>query len=279
MTYRNCMLGVLAGCLAGPVLSASAQDWASERPLVPFVSAAIYDYWVTNPGGASINMDLPADFFGSGSDPLAVSVCLEGAHFGPDAGPGLAEDADTSINRQGNPDVSQIGDVDTVGIKVHGLSFGSVAPITVTYNGGQSPEQFDVHIGLSDAASQTWGSLTATMTHSNGGLFDSYLPVIWMATFTQVGSGGGVYVLDSGDPMWGLPPAEMESSGTPWVQDRPGYDGEFHPGIDQNGDPTPNSYEQYMSENCAFHEAWLLSLQGIIGAEDIAEQPAGSPAG
>jgi hypothetical protein len=154
------------------------------------VPLAIYDYWVTN-GNTSVDLNVPAGFFGSGSNPLNTKVQLTGQPFGPGGGPGLPAAADTSVRRTKDPSLPAIGSVATVGIKMKGLSLASIAPVTVTYSGGGT-ELWNVHVGLSSLAAQPQGSLTATKTYSGGGTLDSSMTVVPKFTFTRV-SGGDLH--------------------------------------------------------------------------------------
>lgn len=211
----------------------------------------IYDYWQTS-GNTNVTIDLPADFFGSGSDAATYVIECTGTPFGPGAGPGHSANADTSIYRKRDPKPQGIGNSDTVSIKMHGLSLDSVSPITVTYNGGTSSDLWDVHVGLSTAAAQPWGSLTATKTYSGGGTFDSSLTVIPKFTFTRV-SNGTIYHLDVGVASWGIPVSTIQATTTHYVTSLPGFSGAFHPGYSQG--PTPEQINYYeFSNNCAEHE-------------------------
>jgi hypothetical protein len=220
----------------------------SPRP----VSIAIYDYWVTS-GNTSVALNVPAGFFGSGSNPLNTTVELTGQPFGPGGGAGLPAAADTSVRRSQDPSVPAIGSTATVSIKMKGLSLASIAPVTVTYSGGGS-ELWNVHVGLSSLAPQPWGSLTATKTYSGGGTFDSSLTVVPKFTFTRV-SGGAAYVLDVGNPSWGIPASTITASNTPWVASLAGHIGSFHPGYSAGPTPAQIYYATVFSNNCAEHEA------------------------
>ena len=85
-----------------------------------------------------------------------------------------------------------------------------MAPITVTYDGGQRPELWDVDVGLSPSP-QPVGSMTITHdTGGNvGGTFNSFLPVLPRLTFTRV-SDGAVRVLD-------LPTLDLRARVVPWT--------------------------------------------------------------
>lgn len=111
-----------------------------------------------------------------------------------------------------------------------------------------------MHVGLSSQAAQPWGTLTATKTHSGGGTFDSQLTVVPKFTFTRV-SGGGSYVLDVGNPSWGIPASQITAVNTSWIAQLPGYSGSFHPGYSQGPTPEQIHYTTEYSNNCAEHES------------------------
>jgi len=128
---------------------------------------------------------IPADFFAPGSDPFDGQVCLRGVPLGHPDFP----DADTLIQRSDDPflrcDLPSETEV-TVDIQVIAMSLESTAPIIVTYDGGQNPEDWDVTVDLS-VNPQPMGSLTAKKTNCNGGTYTNVLPVLPRFTFIKVG--------------------------------------------------------------------------------------------
>ncbi len=100
---------------------------------------------------------IPADFFGPGSDPFTGQIELDGFPFDPLA----FGDADTIIQRSYEPVSPSLGEPNagTVEIEIIELSLISIQPITVTYNGGQDPEEWFVDVRLSDTPSPP-GELT-----------------------------------------------------------------------------------------------------------------------
>jgi len=180
--------------------------------------------------------NLPMDFFGPGSDSFSLPVCMEGAPLGI-VGFG---DADTLIARSADPfdrcDLPSLTQV-TVDVSVSELSLASVSPITVTFNGGQNPEQWNVTVDLSSVA-PPMGSLTAEKTHCNGGTYTSSLNVMPRFTFTKVGDPGSVVVLDTG--LEGFAHVVLEQSElNAWVHDPDPALGllvdpctAFHPGVE-----------------------------------------------
>ena len=93
-----------------------------------------------------------------------------GEPLGPTVWGDFAE-ADTLISRSEDPfDRCGLPSAPEVQIEIEivALSLVSVAPIIVTYNGGQDPEQWDVAVDLSEVTAPP-GTLHATKTHCNGG--------------------------------------------------------------------------------------------------------------
>lgn len=264
MTLRR-GLGVLV--VVGLVATAQAQP-IGPAPIQPGGIHALplnakYDYWVT-PGGLSMSqVDIPADFFGRGSDAWSGVIGLVGDPFGPGAGAYKPEDADTTMWRNRNPRFRAVGASDTVSLRIYALSLRSESPIIVTYNGGAYTELWDVHVSLSDLAAQPTGTLTATKTHANGGTFASSFSVVPKFRFTRVGD-GAEETLDTGNPAYGLPPSGMSTSGVPWVDNLGGgsASGGFNPGYDGAGCTNPTCinpallyYLLFVLNNCAQHVA------------------------
>ena len=162
---------------------------------------------------------IPADFFGAGSDSYIGTVCLQGVPLGVTPW-GDFGTADTVIERDADPfDRCSLPSPtpQTVEIKIVALSLASIAPITVTYGGGP-PEEWDVTLDLSTVTPDPTGSLTATKTHCNGGMYTSQLNVMPRFTFTKVGDPGTQEVFDMG--VAGLPPIHLiQSPADPWVHD------------------------------------------------------------
>jgi hypothetical protein len=161
---------------------------------------------------------IPADFFFPGSDPFFQLACLQGVPLGPTTfgDYGLA---DTLVLRAADPFdcAAPPGGPVQIEVEIVELSLTSISPVTVTANGGQNPQQWDLDIDLS-VLPQLPGQLNATKTHSNGGTFESVLPVLPRLTFTQVGNPGNVRVLDFGQE--GIPPIQLASEGpTDWVHE------------------------------------------------------------
>ena len=210
-----------------------------------------YDAWITAEDETlehQFNDDypqspaIPAGFFGTGSDPFEGSVYLRGEPLGPTEF-GDFGSADTLVRRAAEPfhrcDLPSATPA-TVDAEVVALNLKSTQPITVTYNGGQDPEEWDVAVDLSDIAPAA-GSVDAVKTHCNGGTYTSILHVQPRFTFTKVADPGQVRVLDTG--LEEIPPVTLVQGDSPWTSDVSDTLGlpnvvctDFHPGIE---DPVP----------------------------------------
>ena len=163
---------------------------------------------------------IPADFFGPGSDPFVGEICLKGEPLG--ATPfGTFEVADTLIRRTADPFEcgAPFPANAVIPIEIVALSLVSIDPVTVTFNGGQNPQQWDVQVNLSQAVPQQQGFMDVQKTHPNGGVFLSELPVIPLFIFSEVGNPGNVRVFDTA--LKGFPPILLNNGKSPtdWVHD------------------------------------------------------------
>jgi len=151
------------------------------------------EYTFGNPVPSPCNPPLPADFFGPGSDPFEGQVALTGVPFvtnPADPNGALFAATDTIVRRWDCTPDMLVGQDAVVDIEIVALSLRSVEPITVTYNGGQNPEQWDVRVCLSDAVPQCPGTMIISRTHTNGGVYWSDFPAI--PKFIFDGPGGQV---------------------------------------------------------------------------------------
>ncbi len=235
--FRNnafCTLGVLrhvpwrGSTVAGLLLAAGALGVLAPAPVVADDVAAGIDVWTTPPGSEAA-VTIPADFFGPGSDPFDGPIAVQGEPF-----PG--QSFDTVIGRLGPAVLAGCPAQATIDVEIVALSLVSSAPFTVTFNGGQDPEDYDVHVCLSDChslalpdascpgltAADLLGGMTIHHDCPAGGTFDSSFPVYAKFTFTPVG-GGPDLVLDVG--FEGLPPETIatDSPGGWSHQASPGY--------------------------------------------------------
>jgi hypothetical protein len=168
------VLALLAGAAAAPL---QAQD------VLPGI-----DVWTTPGGGTSFDdfaaNPIPADFFDPGSEPFLGIVLFSGQPL-PDLGPPSAPSlfpTDTVVERLAP---AAMPGPATIPIEIVALSLVSSQPITVTYNGGQNPELWDVQACLSSLAPQPQGSMTIARTCPGGGTFRSTLPVVPKLVFTR----------------------------------------------------------------------------------------------
>lgn len=154
------------------------------------------DYFVTvsdpDRGGAYQNLAIPAGFFCPDCEAFKGRVDLVGSPLDR-AKTGAA---DSIMERSGDPIRSwdKVGKTRTVKLKLAALSLNSREPITV--NSKKGPQQWHVHVGLSDARVPS-GSATATKTHANGGTFDSTFYVQPLLTFTSAQDPNRILVLDT----------------------------------------------------------------------------------
>ena len=172
-----------------------------------------HDLFVTGDGSSHDFADtpIPADFFAPGSDPFTDVVALEGAPIGQFAGLNVGN-TDTIVER---PDVANLpvpGPSNTIDIELVALSLKSVEPITVTFNGGQDPEQWDVHVSLSPTA-RSVGIMTIAHSAPGGGTYNAILSVAPLFTFAKVANPSDVRVLDTA--VEGIDPIQMGTTNSP----------------------------------------------------------------
>jgi hypothetical protein len=155
---------------------------------------------------------IPADFFGPGSDPFVGTVNLQGAQVFTSLCPNDdLNGVDTIVERLSDAVLPTIGASDPVAIEIVQLNLRSVDPITVTYNGGQNPELWDLDVELSQNP-QPQGQMVINRTHANGGTFSTNLPVLPRFTFTHAAQ---VRILDFG--LEAIPPLQFNGGGDPWI--------------------------------------------------------------
>ena len=90
---------------------------------------------------------------------------------------------------------------------IYALRLVSVEPITVTYNGGQDPELWDVEVGLSSIAPQAQGVMTIFHEYENGGTYYLEVPATTRWVFTRT--------TDSQERVYDPAPAENSSGPLP----------------------------------------------------------------
>ncbi|MFH0982300.1 MAG: hypothetical protein V2A79_12275 [Planctomycetota bacterium] len=222
-----------------------------DTVLCPGCIPAGQDCWSTDCGsGTQSNFasnPIPSDFFGPGSDPFDGIIVLGG---------GTGGWIDTIMARLSQLCIPEpppgTGDVP---IELMQLSLVSCAPITVTYFGGGSLEQWDVSVGLS-ATVPPPGTLTATKTSGLGGTFSADFYVQPVYIFTRVLPPNDQRIFDTGAQ--GISPILMQTVGSAdWAVNESyevctydGFaggvldDGTGHPCCEEtchgvSGDPTP----------------------------------------
>ncbi|UCE60206.1 MAG: hypothetical protein JSU63_00360 [Phycisphaerales bacterium] len=174
---------------------------------------------------------IPADFFGAGSDPFVGSIPLAGVPLGVTA-QGDFGNSDTLISRSADPfdRCELLGPfpygAPSVDIQILDLSLASTTSLTVTYDNGQDPEEWNVTVDLSavhtDGVPENdppLGYLDAIRTYCNGGTYTSLLYVLPRCTFIKVSDPGVTRILDTGltggyDP---VPLNQIDPA--PWVMD------------------------------------------------------------
>lgn len=182
-----------------------------------FVYAGI-DLWTTPQNGTSFHDfasdPLPGEFFGPGSDPFDGAVVVRGYPLQANPPDSLGP-ADTVVERMDDVILPDVPSQATVGARIVGLDLRSLEPITVTYNGGQDPEQWNLRVCLSDQP-QPLGSLVIYKKCAGGGLYDADLPVLPKLVFTRV-SDQAERVFDYG--VEGRPAYTLSAADFPWVHD------------------------------------------------------------
>lgn len=243
MARLQLVIGVLAAVL---IFITGGNDVARADP---DVVQAGHDLLETDSSDTHIDFSadpLPADFFDPGSDPFDGTVYLEGEPFDSFGGFNGLSPTDTIVERQ--EDAGDAGFPDTIDIEIVALELKSAAPITVTYNGGQNPGDWDVTVSVPEGdLNQETGSMTIRHEDADGGTFDiEALPVRPLLTFTQVTGGSGVI----GPLYWPDPPTSsylvFDAYDEPWchtanplavpagqvVIEKSGLTSNFFPGID-----------------------------------------------
>jgi|GEM_PF-1799185 len=213
----------------------------------PWTTSTEPDEQTCNQFGAGPTPPIPPGFFGPGSDPFIGQICYRGEPLGATPFGDFAV-ADTVVRRPAGDPFDRCAlpgfDVD-IPIEIVALNLVSVNPITVTSNGGQNPQPWNVRVNLSDLALPQ-GTMTVRKTHCNGGTWSSVLPVQAKFTFTQVQPPFQVQVLDTA--AFGFPPDILMVDATgnaPWVSDAdPNFQFDsptctnFHPGIEDPNQST-----------------------------------------
>ena len=179
---------LLAALLAAALALLGQRDTALATASIP----AGFDLFESNPGAGNTFIDttnspVSGSSFDIGCSDFAGNIDLEGVpipSFDPGSGPvSPLEPTDTIVERL-PPDAGPFPD--TIEIEIVALELKSISPITVTgCIVGQSPD-WDVRVTLSTSTTQPTGTMTIRHESTDGGTFDSTLPVIPRLEFTRV---------------------------------------------------------------------------------------------
>jgi hypothetical protein len=174
--------------LGGVFLAAALWLGAVPSPQAATIPPG-FDLFETNPQDTTFSFqpplapngtEIPPGFFGPGSDAFTGQVSFGGVPLQAFNGYSIG-DADTVVQR---PSAADTSSGTPVPIQLVRLSLVSMEPITVTYNGGQNPELWNV----SAAPSQTRPSQGQIQINQNG-TFNSFLNVLPQLTFTRLSDG------------------------------------------------------------------------------------------
>ncbi len=172
------------------------------------------DWFWTLPDGTFDTVEVPAGFFGEGSNPLTVEVPFE-----HDLSPAFAQ-RDTVVQRLDSVILPlSLGAEVSTRIVITEVGLQSQQPITVTFDNGTGPRNFDVFARLSSVA-QSEGTMTIRRGCAGGGTYEAELPVLPKLVFQEVGNPGNEFVLDTG--LEGLSPIVLQASNDVWCDDRAG---------------------------------------------------------
>jgi hypothetical protein len=159
---------------------------------------------------------LPADFFGPGSDPFDGGIPDDQTSLDPTPDcPGAAAGTSILLARLDVAALPSVPSSDVIDTEIIAMSLVSSSPITVTYNGGLNPEQWNVEITPSPSTPST-GTMTIRLEHSEGGTFDSDILLQPYFTFTRV-SDAEVRTLDGAGVYQDL----IAATNVPWVYGDP----------------------------------------------------------
>ena len=151
----------------------------------------------------SANLNLPAGFFGVGSEPFVGSVSLAGSPL-ETRGPFELGTTDTIVERVSEARFYPAPSVQRVFVDMVELSLASTTPITVMFNG--APEDWDVFVELSPVRPGSEGTLQFLRTTPTGGTFHARLPVVPLFRFVRGGTERtlepGEVVLEGSNGAW-----------------------------------------------------------------------------
>lgn len=134
---------------------------------------------------AGFNLQIPADFFGPGSNPFDGTITCQG-NF---------DSADTVIERKSDISLQRPSSTNTVEIEMVQLSLVSCQPIVVTFSNDNQPVEFSILVNLQTVLPGGEMNISLEKTNGRGGTFDALLPVQPIFVFTRVDSGDDNTVL------------------------------------------------------------------------------------
>jgi hypothetical protein len=149
------------------------------------------DAFLTSPKGSTVldfvQDPLPAGFFGAHSLPFAGRIVIDGTPLATNPA-GALGNADTLVRRLDDSAAIPVGGSDTVALAIAALSLDAVAPFQVDFDDGttQWSELWTLSAGLSPSVPQSNGTMTIHRTHTDGGTYDSTLPVKLLLKYTRV---------------------------------------------------------------------------------------------
>ncbi len=219
-TYRISVAVVVGAFMLSVAGAVCAQDVAAGYDLL----STVEDVTIVFGTGEGEMPPAPADFFGPGSDPFEGTVVCEG-HPPPLPDVGACEGdlgvTDTVVERKQVAELPGTPSTDTVDIEMVALSLVSVAPVTVTFDGGASSSDYDVQVTL-HGTEPSVGTMDINKTHENGGTFDAELTVYPKFIFTKVSGASGQNEVELEDF------AQYQNSfiveGAPWEYEAAGLD-------------------------------------------------------
>ncbi len=247
---------------AGLAMLATAVWFVPAAPVSAAPIAPGFDLFETDPGSTQFDFQspetaIPAGFFGSGSDPFTGQVHFGGVPLENFQGHGTG-DADTIVQRLNSADPAPTA---IVPIELVQLSLQSMEPITVTYNGGQNPELWDV-----SASPSPGGQSRGHIGINQSGTFDSQLQVIPVLTFTRLSDGSQRSLNTAALPPTSLNELIFHQQSAPWragcvlpALAVPGLNDGFCPGL------TPDGQKQLTIEQA------LLADHGVYPAQPALE--------
>jgi len=189
-----CTLGAGAGSPLMPQDAQARAGVAAERGVDPAGGAtypAGFDYWHTIDGMAEIRfgagdgmISLTEDLwqFGPGADPVVGVIDLQSDMSVWEEG----ENADTVIGREGDLVLPAPGAIDSTPLELYWFYLESTDPVTITRNGGQDPELWDLEVySVSALPGNTAQTSTVELVTTDSGTIDAGMPVLLQLMFTK----------------------------------------------------------------------------------------------